>query len=66
MAEAQLALRTDGTELETVAGEGERRCAVAVGIVNHQLGNLGITPSFMPFLAGKSDRARPCRHSRFC
>lgn len=31
---------TDGAELEAVAGEGERRGAVAVGVVNHEFGYL--------------------------
>ena len=33
-------LATHGTELEAVAGEGEGRSAVAVGVVNQQFGNL--------------------------
>ncbi len=34
-------LRTHGTELKAVAGEGERTGAVAVGVVDEQFGNLG-------------------------
>ena len=33
-------LATHGTELEAVAREGERRRAVAVGVVDEQFGNL--------------------------
>ncbi len=32
--------RSDGAELEAVAGEGEWRGAVAVGVVKHDFGNL--------------------------
>ena len=31
---------SDGTELETVSGEGEWRSTVAVGVIDHQLRNL--------------------------
>ena len=41
--------RTYRAELEAVAGEGKRRCAVAVGIVESKLRNLGETERILCF-----------------
>ena len=35
-----VSLRTDGTELETVSGEGEWRCTVTVGVITENVRNL--------------------------
>ena len=47
-------LRAHGTKLEAVAREGERRRAVAVGVVNHQFGNLR-NVEFHTFLSGHGE-----------
>ena len=44
-----------GTELEAVSGEGEGACAVAVGVVQQQFGNLGDVQAEGLF-AGKVDQ----------